>query len=215
MIYYFKLTINQRLRGATINWFLMNNSHCLYCAARILHLLFPMCSAPSWIPDEHSVDSLHEYHMKWILINSPGKDSTRERKELNCRMSQWRATLQPLLRLTCFSTSEKEKQCWVYLVGKGGGGGGVTHSWPHARQRQYFIKSASTSQESQSGTLWASVPTLPGFVEYADAIFCQKFQRTAGSAPGRAKPRQTSITLQDAQCGAAQIVRGAEFHSLP
>lgn len=54
------------------------------------------------------------------------------------------------------------------------------HPWPHSWHSQDIIKSKFKRKVSLK-LLRSLFPTFPGFVEYADAIFCLDFQITPGS----------------------------------
>lgn len=128
-----------------------------------------MFIVPSWISDKHSVDSLHEYQMRMNINQFPRQSSSGVRTESNYEMSQRRERLLLLLHRTWFQ----------HIKGKKNVIGSIQRPWPHSWQRKGFIKSNTTSQESQF--VQALFPTFSGFVEYADAIFCLEFQITPGS----------------------------------
>lgn len=105
MIYNFRFIINWCLTDAKINRFSMNSVYCSLCVALILHCCF-LCSVfPIGFQTNAVLILSMNIKWEWILINSPLQASTTVRMELNCKMSQWRATFLLLLHIKWFSTS--------------------------------------------------------------------------------------------------------------
>lgn len=151
--------------------------HYTHCAALILCCCFLRQVFPLGFPTNTVLILSMNIEWEWILIYSPGKPQPEREwsQDARCHREEQHARAAPQSNMV-FPHPEE-----IPLLGQFSWEKGVHAPDLILDKDNNTLNLPSLHKKISLKLMWASYPTFPGFLEYADAIFCLEFQITPGS----------------------------------